>query len=1041
MSGFSIVTNVNSLLAQENLGRTNQLQTTTIARLTSGLRINSSADDAAGLAVANRFRSDISVLRQGVRNAADGLSTLQTIDGGLNNISLLIDRARTLATQSASGTFTGDRSTLDSEFQSIIEEINRQSQAIGLDAGGQFNKALSVFIGGGRANGGVSETQNGAVNIDLSQSAVNASRLGLQGVQALGGTEEVTDIGATSVTSVENVLSDTTNQASLKTAGFSEFLFSGPGFADDGQARLSVNLSGVVDANTLVEAVNNALEGFSATSAAGQAFKDAGISAVVNTDSTGKQQLAFTSSDTAFQVQAGDLVSNALLGNFNNAATNAQGASLTTTLTSGTASGDASAGNTDTIAVKVSGGGLSSPETLNITLTGSETQAQIFSALETAFANNGNLSAAGFQLTTDTDADTVSFSNSLGEKFTVAASGDSENVLGFGSAAIGTGNAATASTYTGGSAIDVSVSGNARVSILIEGSSATSPTNIDVNVVAGTTTQQDVVDQINAAIAADSGLAAAGLQASLGIGNALTVASTTGTDFQLSVNDSAANNILDLGDAGGVAVDGAALVGGTTFTAAGANVSGVTVAVDLDADTVADETIEATLNAGFQGGAVTAANAAGGTIQFTVTNNRTGVTSDPINVAVGAASDSDGLETLIQAALDAELGANTIVVTNGAGGAAAALEFAAGAGANDADFFTINNIQTAGGGTLDLGIANGTNINLDNVTETRLANVLNAAVAGNAALTAAGLEFTADTVAGAVDTSSGSALSFTATNTATGTNIVDFVSGLGTVATAVEAGASISRFNATESGTFAESTIFSGGAQGTSGATDADPTSFSGLALGNDIQSLVVTAQSPTGAVQTLNIDLTNSNAKTLDEAIATINSQIQGSNNSTLQQLVAVKERIDGTNDGIRFLGSADIEFDVGVSGLASGNGINAGTASVLTSDALAGGSTADIGSAENAERAVTLLAEAVTNLATVQADVGRGQNRLQFAIGLATTQITNLSAAESRIRDADLAQEAANLTRAGIAQQAGVAALAQANSAPQAVLALLRG
>ena len=84
MPGFSIVTNVNSLLAQENLSRTNQLQTTTIARLTSGLRINSSADDAAGLAVANRFRSDIAVLRQGVRNAADGLSTLQTIDGGLN---------------------------------------------------------------------------------------------------------------------------------------------------------------------------------------------------------------------------------------------------------------------------------------------------------------------------------------------------------------------------------------------------------------------------------------------------------------------------------------------------------------------------------------------------------------------------------------------------------------------------------------------------------------------------------------------------------------------------------------------------------------------------------------------------------------------------------------------------------------------------------------------------------------------------------------------------------------------------------------------
>lgn len=181
MPGFSIVTNISSLLAQENLNKTNDVQTTTIRRLTSGLRINSSADDAAGLAIANRFRSDISVLRQGIRNAADGLSTLQTIDGGLNNVSLLIDRARTLATQSASGTFTGDRNTLNSEFQSVLGEIDRQAQAVGLDPGGTFNAALSVFIGGGRSNNDVSEVTNGSVQIDLSGSAVNANRLGLQG--------------------------------------------------------------------------------------------------------------------------------------------------------------------------------------------------------------------------------------------------------------------------------------------------------------------------------------------------------------------------------------------------------------------------------------------------------------------------------------------------------------------------------------------------------------------------------------------------------------------------------------------------------------------------------------------------------------------------------------------------------------------------------------------------------------------------------------------------------------------------------------------
>ena len=71
----------------------------------------------------------------------------------------------------------------------------------------------------------------------------------------------------------------------------------------------------------------------------------------------------------------------------------------------------------------------------------------------------------------------------------------------------------------------------------------------------------------------------------------------------------------------------------------------------------------------------------------------------------------------------------------------------------------------------------------------------------------------------------------------------------------------------------------------------------------------------------------------------------------------------------------------------------------------------------------------------------VGRGQNQLSYAMNLAQSQLSNLAAAESRIRDADLAAEAANLTKSQILLQAGIAALAQANSAPQQVLALLRG
>jgi flagellin len=113
---ISIQTNVDSLIAQHNLDIDNQFQSNTIQQLTSGYRINKSGDDAAGLAVANGLNSEISQLNQGVNNANNGVSQLQIVDGGLSNISTILNRLQTLATESASSTFTGNRSTLNQEY-------------------------------------------------------------------------------------------------------------------------------------------------------------------------------------------------------------------------------------------------------------------------------------------------------------------------------------------------------------------------------------------------------------------------------------------------------------------------------------------------------------------------------------------------------------------------------------------------------------------------------------------------------------------------------------------------------------------------------------------------------------------------------------------------------------------------------------------------------------------------------------------------------------------------------------------------------------
>jgi len=144
---FSVVTNISSLSSQAQLEKTNTGLQNTLARLTSGLRINSSADDAAGLAVANRFRMDNAGLTVGIRAANDGISRLQIEDGAMSSISSLLDRAVTLAAQAASDTFLGSRDTLDAEFQSVLSEITRIATAAGLETGSANLNARSVFVG------------------------------------------------------------------------------------------------------------------------------------------------------------------------------------------------------------------------------------------------------------------------------------------------------------------------------------------------------------------------------------------------------------------------------------------------------------------------------------------------------------------------------------------------------------------------------------------------------------------------------------------------------------------------------------------------------------------------------------------------------------------------------------------------------------------------------------------------------------------------------------------------------------------------------
>ena len=224
--------------------------------------------------------------------------------------------------------------------------------------------------------------------------------------------------------------------------------------------------------------------------------------------------------------------------------------------------------------------------------------------------------------------------------------------------------------------------------------------------------------------------------------------------------------------------------------------------------------------------------------------------------------------------------------------------------------------------------------------------------------------------------------------------------------------------------------------------------SFQGMQFGNDDQSITISANSAAGVPQTpLTITLQNDSeaqtGATIDSAISAINTKLQQSENATMRSITAVQDVGADGKGSINFISSLS-SFNVSVSasaGAAVGDGLNGGVAKTFTSATNGAASSIAIDTQAGAQQAVTALGSAIAQLGTAQASIGRGQNQLTYGISLAMSQITNFSAAESQIRDTNVAQQAANLSKAQTLSQASIAAMAQANSAPQAVLSLLRG
>lgn len=199
-----INTNVPSLNAQRNLTTSQNSLNTALQRLSSGLRINSAKDDAAGLAIAEKMNSQSRGMTVAMRNANDGISAAQTAEAGLATVSGHLQRMREIAVQSASGQFdSSNRGALDKEYQQLASEITRALDATNFNGtkllDGNFNTTfqvgatttaeskIAVSIGSVSLTAGDIATSTAALtamaNLDLAINAVGNSRADLGAVQ------------------------------------------------------------------------------------------------------------------------------------------------------------------------------------------------------------------------------------------------------------------------------------------------------------------------------------------------------------------------------------------------------------------------------------------------------------------------------------------------------------------------------------------------------------------------------------------------------------------------------------------------------------------------------------------------------------------------------------------------------------------------------------------------------------------------------------------------------------------------------------------
>jgi flagellin len=1028
---LGVLNNISAIYAENNLNQTQSSLQNTLTQLSSGSRINSGADDPAGLAIADGLSANSSALTQSSSNASEGVGFLQVADGALSQVTNLLNSAVTLATEAGGGTLSSSQmSAANQEYQDILNQIDTigsTTEYNGIQVFSEDTSMSALTWAQGTGTAASSATATGAALVAAANLTAGGTTAGVAVTQA----GAYNTSGATSMTWVPQSTNGSNNNVLVSGPILSNQSLTGtltftPTHSSGTPGAVSVNLGTALTAGSSLSS--------QATQLATALNTAAGASDYAVTVVNGNQlQIALTATGTGANLTGfvAPAATGSIAAQTGYAMTAVNGDSLTGSMVltsqSTTAAGTAAGVNFTGNGTSSVGATITSGDTLagSVTISANITQG---TAQSLSWTNSGSGATQTFSTTLNT-ADVLTGS------FTITGTGDSNSPYTISLSALHGENASqVASTIAGditsgsGTPGDYSVNYNATTGQLTIGLSGNgSETGISVANSSGSS----AASQASPASTPSATVSLAGVTT----GNLQnTLQSTLGSNYTVTYNSGTGALAIGLsgGGSGSTVSFSANSVtqatpasvanssSSTTISLAGTNTANLASVVGQALNGVKNGTSAADYSVAYN--STTGALSVGLTSQA-ATDGITGIawgsgaisqTSSSaasvavndgdtlggtltINQTIGGASQSPVTVNLTGATTNGVAGGGTSTASSGAA-LISAVNTALG---NNAQYYNVGyNVNSSTGvGTLSIGvnaagaaanvdsvsIANGTSSNALFQTETTNSSIsVGSSVLGNFTLTPTG--------------SSTTPINVDLSNTTTANLVSKLQTALGSsylVGYTASGGASLA-------GTLSIGVSAAGVAAGITGFTLAEATA-----------QAASTVSAPAGGVNIYTSDGTSAGSQNYNVTVGNLSDSTVGTSSSSSNLGTQITVSVGGAT---------------GTGGTAAGG--TAGTS--LTGTGLT--------SQADAEAALQTVDNAISAVAYQRGQVGANINTLNAASNIASSEETNITSAQNAITATDYASATSNLSKFEILTQTGISALAQANSTQQMVTKLLQ-